>query len=602
MSRPHLLLALALGLPGLGLAADPTPTPVPPSPAPAPASASKAAPTAKEDDSDGEIIFLTGLPAGKAPELVSSYARKTYIRAELVKDTLLRQFVQLALSRIEDQPEKALQIRQEHLSKLADFFLDRAMEAQAADKPSETLRLAEIAVRCNPANPKAKLFYANFLHGKMGRTDDAIQTMRHGLEFLEINDKLGRDYLERYFQFLQLRERDGEVMDQGLKLLRVGKDLPQATREAIALATATSQYWSGKYPDCVKTITINNLDNFPNGLLLKAKALFDGGKTQEGLTLLETKGGAVKDATARDAILSQQTRFHILLGQTRMALSVNQERIALNEKAPFPRIQRLQLLDKLGLKDEYEKELQTIKAKFETNSAAMIALANYAAEKGYDGLTAALTSVAAARGFESATFAALHLEALLNAGLPDQVIAQHQQVSAADPAFFHSNRPLIQAIVGIAHYARNKPDEATAKRERDIGDRYLAEFLRAKDLGPEAYRSVGRHLRVIRASEAAVRILEAGVQVHPNHSQLRADYVRARLLAGLTDAYGSRKSMSDELEYLQTLRRPSPLVWQEALSWLRTEAKLPAAQALKLETALQTLIRPGLDAAALEGR
>ncbi|MFM7241439.1 MAG: hypothetical protein ACKO3A_04965, partial [Opitutia bacterium] len=238
----------------------------------------------------------------------------------------------------------------------------------------------------------------------------------------------------------------------------------------------------------------------------------------------------------------------------------------------------------------------------ETNSGAMIALANYAAEKGYDGLTAALTSVAAARGFESATFAALHLEALLNAGLPDQVIAQHQQVSAADPAFFHSNRPLIQAIVGIAHYARNKPDEATAKRERDICDRYLAEFLRAKDLGPEAYRSVGRHLRTIRASEAAVRILEAGVQAHPNHSQLRADYVRARLLAGLTDAYGSRKAMVDELEYLQTLRRPSPLVWQEALSWLRTEAKLPAAQALKLETTLQTLIRPGLDPAALEGR
>jgi hypothetical protein len=78
--------------------------------------------------------------------------------------------------------------------------------------------------------------------------------------------------------------------------------------------------------------------------------------------------------------------------------------------------------------------------------------------------------------------------------------------------------------------------------------------------------------------------------------------VRARLLAGLTDAYGSRKSMSDELENLQTLRRPSPLVWQEALSWLRTEAKLPAAQSLKLEAALQTLIRPGLDAAALEGR
>jgi hypothetical protein len=336
--------------------------------------------------------------------------------------------------------------------------------------------------------------------------------------------------------------------------------------------------------------------------LLKAKALFDGGKTQEGLSLLETKGAAIKDYTPRDAILSQQSRFHVLLGQTRMALSVNEDRISLNEKAPFPHIQRLQLLDKLGLKDEYEKELMTIKTKFENNSAAMIALANFAAEKGYDGLTAALTGVAAARGFESATFAALHLEALLNAGLPDQVIAQHQQVSAADPAFFHSNRPLIQALLGIAHYARNKPDEATAKRERDIGDRYLAEFLKSKDLGPEAYRSVGRHLRAIRASEAAVRILEAGVQVHPNHSQLRADYVRARLLAGLTDAYGTRKSMLEELEHLQTLRRPSPLVWQEALSWLRSEAKLTAVQSRQLEASLLPLIRPGLDAAALEGR
>jgi len=600
MSRPHLLLALALGLPGLGLAAEPTKAA--PSPAPTPATAGKPAQAPKENDTDAEIILLTGLPAGKSPEVVSSYARKTYVRAELVKDPLLRQFVQLALSKIEDQPEKALQIRQEHLSKLADFFLDRAMEAQAADKPSETLRLAEIAVRCNPANPKAKLFYANFLHGKMGRTDDAIQTMRHGLEFLDINDKLGRDYLERYFQFLQLRERDAEVIDQGLKLLRVGKDLPQATREAIALATATSQYWTGKYPECVKTITINSLDSLPNGLLLKAKALFDGGKTQEGLSLLETKGAAIKDYTPRDAILSQQSRFHVLLGQTRMALSVNEDRISLNEKAPFPHIQRLQLLDKLGLKDEYEKELMTIKTKFENNSAAMIALANFAAEKGYDGLTAALTGVAAARGFESATFAALHLEALLNAGLPDQVIAQHQQVSAADPAFFHSNRPLIQALLGIAHYARNKPDEATAKRERDIGDRYLAEFLKSKDLGPEAYRSVGRHLRAIRASEAAVRILEAGVQVHPNHSQLRADYVRARLLAGLTDAYGTRKSMLEELEHLQTLRRPSPLVWQEALSWLRSEAKLTAVQSRQLEASLLPLIRPGLDAAALEGR
>ena len=571
------------------------------SPPPPPAAQKSPAPASKEAEEDAEIIVLAGLPQLKEKEAILSYARQTYIKADLIKDKPLLQIIRLSLAKLEDQPENAAKIRQDHLIQLAEYFTKQAMAAQDAGQMADAQRLAQVAIRCNPGNAKSKLFYANFLHNIAGRTDDGIQTLKHGLEFLPVDDPLTKDYLERYFQLLQARERDQEVIDGSLKLIQVTKNMPTYMRDSLSMSAATSLYWTGKYPDAVNIINASSLDTQPSGLLLKARALFEGGKTQESINLLEAKTSAFKGA-GRDAVLSQLARFHILLGQHKMALEVTQERISADEKAPFPRIQRLQLLDKLGLKDEYEKELMTIKTKFENNSAAMIALANFAAEKGYDGLTAALTGVAAARGFESATFAALHLEALLNAGLPDQVIAQHQQVSAADPAFFQSNRPLIQAILGIAHYARNKPDEPTAKRERDIGDRYLAEFLKSKDLGPEAYRSVGRHLRTIRASEAAVRILEAGVQVHPNHSQLRADYVRARLLAGLTDAYGSRKSMSDELENLQTLRRPSPLVWQEALSWLRTEAKLPAAQSLKLDAALQTLIRPGLDAAALEGR
>ncbi len=593
MPSTRLTLALLLGMTTLSsLAQTPPPSPAAPQ-APAPAS--------KEAEEDAEIIVLAGLPHLKDKEAVLSYARQTYIKADLIKDKALLQIIRLTLAKLEDQPEKSAQIRQEHMNHLAEYFTKQAMAAQDVGKMDDSLRLAQVAIRCNPGNAKAKLFYANFLHNVAGRTDDGIQTLKHGLEFLPVDDPLTKDYLERYFQLLQARERDQEVIDESLKLLQSAKNMPTYMRDSLSLSAATSLYWIGKYPDAVNIINASSLDTQPNGLLLKARALFEGGKTQESINLLEAKTSAFKGA-GRDAVLSQLARFHILLGQHKMALAVTQERIAADEKAPFPHIQKLQLLDRLGLKDEFDKELRLIFGNYAGNSAPMIALANFAAEKGYAELTGALANSAAQQGLERATFAALHLEAILNGPDPGQVIVQHQQIVAADKAFFKSNEAIVQALIAIAYHARQKPDAVIAKRDRDIGDRYLTEFLKAKDLGPEAYRSVGRHLRAIRAGDAAVRVLEAGVTRFPRYSQLRADYISARILAGQTETYGTRKSVADELELLLAMRRPSPAIWQEAVSWLRSESKLPAERQRKLEAAMAPLIRSNLDPEALAGR
>jgi hypothetical protein len=555
----------------------------------------------KEAENDAETILLAGLPGLKEKEAILSYARKTYIKADLIKDPVLLQMIRLALAKIEDQPDKAAFLRQEHLNKLADYFTKLAMEAQDAGRQADVLRFAEVAVRCNPANAKSKLFYANFLHSIQGRTDDAIQTLRYGLEFLAIDDPLTKDYMERYFQLLQARERDQEVIDQGLKLLRDGKQLAPNVKESLSLAVATSLYWTGRYPDAVAMVAGNGLDNQPSGLLLKARALFEGGKTQESINLLEAKTSAFK-GQARDAVLSQLARFHILLGKSKFALNVTQERISADEKAPFPHIQKLQLLDRLGLKEDFDKELRLIFGNYSGNSSAMIALANFAAEKGYSDLTGAVATSAINNSLERAPFAALHLEALLNGPDPNQVIIQYQQVVAADRAFFKSNEPVVQALLGIAYHARPKKDAVITKRDHDIGDRYIAEFLKAKDLGPEAYRSVGRHLRSIRATDSAVRVLEAGVLAYPRHSQLHADFIGARILAGQTVEYGTRKSVADELDLLLSMRRPSPAIWQDAIAWLHSESKLPPERMRKLEASITPLIRTNLDPEALSGR
>ena len=593
MPSPRLTFALLLGMSTLsGLAQSPSPPP---------AAQKSPAPASKEAEEDAEIIVLAGLPHLKEKEAILSYARHTYIKADLIKDKPLLQIIRLSLAKLEDQPENAAKIRQEHLIQLAEYFTKQAMAAQDAGQMADAQRLAQVAIRCNPGNAKSKLFYANFLHNIAGRTDDGIQTLKHGLEFLPVDDPLTKDYLERYFQLLQARERDQEVIDGSLKLIQVTKNMPTYMRDSLSMSAATSLYWTGKYPDAVNIINASSLDTQPSGLLLKARALFEGGKTQESLNLLEAKTSAFKGA-GRDAVLSQLARFHILLGQHKMALEVTQERISADEKAPFPHIQKLQLLDRLSLKDEFDKELRLIFANYAGNSAPMIALANFAAEKGYAELTGALANSAAQHGLERATFAALHLEAILNGPEPGQVIVQYQQIVAADKAFFKSNEAIVQALIAIAYHARQKPDAVIAKRDRDIGDRYLTEFLKSKDLGPEAYRSVGRHLRSIRAGDAAVRVLEAGITLFPRYSQLRADYISARILAGQTETYGTRKSVADELELLLTLRRPSPAIWQEAVAWLRSESKLPADRQRKLEAAMAPLIRSNLDPEALAGR
>jgi hypothetical protein len=554
------------------------------------------------EQADAEVILLAALPSGKSDAEIASYARRTYLFTDLILDPGLQQMTRMALTRIEENPKKSEQIKAEHLGLVSSHFLKMAMDGQAQNMGlADVLNLAQIAVRCQPSNAKAKLFYSNILHSNIGRTDDAIQTLQHGLEFLAIDDPLARDYIERYFQFLQIKERDGEVVSQGLKLLQSGKVLTPPFREATAMGVATSLYWTGQYPEAVAIIDGASLDRQISGLLLKSRALFDGGRTREAVTLLEGRTGDFKGA-ARDALLSQLGRFHLLLGQPKVALSIADDRVAAEPKAPFPRLQRLHVLDKLGLKEEYEKELALVMEKFSDSAPAMIALANFAAERGYDGLTLAVANQSAVRGFEKATFAALHLEALIQARGYEEVIAQHRQVTAAERTFFKSNEPLVQALLGIAYHGRQKKDEASGKRDRDVGDRYLQEFLKAPNLGPEAYRSVGRHLRTVRAAEAAVRVLEAGCRAHPRHSQLRADLIGARIVAGLTDGYGDRKPLADDIDSLLRSRRPSPAVWQEILGWLRTEAKLPDDRRRKLEREVASLTRPNLDPDALAGR
>ena len=66
-------------------------TATPPSPPPLGA-------VSKEEAEDAEIIVLAGLPHLKEKEAILSYARQTYVKADLIKDKTLLQIIRLSLS------------------------------------------------------------------------------------------------------------------------------------------------------------------------------------------------------------------------------------------------------------------------------------------------------------------------------------------------------------------------------------------------------------------------------------------------------------------------------------------------------------------------
>jgi len=586
MSRLACLL-LALALPALPCSGQSAEAPKP------------AATASRGDNLDPETVLLLGLPVTQGRDATLDYLARLAPRVELVHDPVLRSAVKLTIAAIQADPAEAASLRQRHLASIAGYFMEVGKKhLDEGDLPT-AVQAAQLAMKCNPTNPRVKLFYADLLHRRLGKTEESILLLSNGLKISPPLDGVDRAVLERLAQLLQARHRDTEVAEIFSKLLK-DSNLDAETRNLAAFQTATAYYWLGKYPESTALIEQYKLDRTINGVLLLALAYFDGGKVQQALTILENRAADFRGAE-RDALLGQHGRLLMISKQPRQALSVIDDRISLDPQNGFLRVQRLAALTKLGMAEEADRELREILRRFADNDAVLLALANFGSQRGASGLCENLANLAVARGFDTATFSALHLESLIRAGRPDLAIRTHQSVNQARPGHFRSNQAMVQALLGIAHEIRPKKDEAARRADASIAERHFEAFL-AEEPGPEAFRSVARHLVDGGAPEAASRLLGLGAAAHPWHTQLRADWASARVLAGQGEGRGTRPPLADEAERLLAGRRPVPTVWGDLLGWVRAESGLEPARRRRLEAALEPLVRPDLDRDAFLGR
>ena len=539
-------------------------------------------------DKAPDIIFLRGLKDCKTNDDVVRYARELYGPAKNLGDPVLRLGVRLTLAKLEDKPADKDRIYGEHMKRVSERFYDAARTSFTANDARSAFSSIQVAVRCDPANIKARFLFAHLLQSALGETEKAIATLKIGLEFLTPAAAESREYLDRYFQLLESRERDNEVIaDAATLLAKEGFD--EGAREMLAMHLATCLYYANRYDEAERIIDRHHLDKRAQGLLLRAKARFDGRHPDAGTRLLEDAVSRFQGGE-RDAVLSQLQRFWTDLGKNDMALSVADQRIREFPERSGPYVHRLWLFRRTGAAKRFDASVREVFTRFGTDQSAMLGVANLAAENALPDLADNCFRRAVSLNFNRPMFALLKLEARINAKQYREALADYEAFIAMDKTMFKGDEGSVQALLAAA---KSGVGDKVSKSE---SERHVKVLLTTPGLQPVMYISAAKLLRKAGDGTAARRILEAGRAAHPWNNRIRADLVSERILAGLTDdAHGSRPTVAAEVEAVAAGRRVSPKFWETVGFWLRTEsASLPGDVRSRLDKLVSANERPDL--------
>lgn len=548
---------------------------------------------------DPEVLFLSGIPLGKSPEEIQEGAHQLYALTETITDPLLRRHIRLSLAQLIEQPGNAEEILRTHRQSLSDFFYSSALQAQQEQDLQAFVNALQLSVHSNPGNTKAKLLWARFLF-QQGEAEKAIQTLQHGLEFLTLEDSEVPAYLELLFNLMAGAEYDRKAAILAISLFHRDPPPPEKVRITAGLHAVAELIQIGDSQRALDTLAaLPAASPSFQVALLKSRALFLHGNTKEAIQLLRRSTTEFK-GRERDLLLGQLVRFQGELGDFTAALSFTEQRIQDFPDNSQPRVHRLYLLEKLGRTADFNKELESLLADRSADQGAMVALANFASERGQPEIAMSCYAIADRHNFNRSVFAILALEAFIRGGQPRQAIQFYQRLIVGAPDIFNQNRPSVEALLAAAYFATDDPG---------TGRRHLEEFLTEKQIDPATldtavarnrklpaplYVSVNQLLRFVDAPQEALRVLEAGLRIHPQHSQLLADAISTRIACGLTGAHGNWKPLPDDILVLLSLRRPTPLVWRDILRWLDTNPALTPKQKEVIPTVARILARPDL--------
>lgn len=418
-----------------------------------------------------------------------------------------------------------------------------------------------------PANPEGRTLLAR-VYLASRRPDLAKSVLLDGLAYLPDDPA----YLQTTLAFLLEFQEDAQLLETTSRLL-AGPANP-ATRPLVATFAATAAYHRGNYDKAEELIERHRLHGSPDGAVLQARIAWERGFPE--LALLRLKEHLVRHP-GHDGARALLAGYYRSLGRTSDWESSLVERVAADPLAPAPRVAYLQLHRRRGDQARLEREAAAFLQQFGADPAALLLLADFAANTGQPALARRVQQALAGRPVNAAAAALLVAEAHLVAGDHQTALDLIAGCTKEYPEWAGQFAPVFNGLQAVALSGLGRADEARLS---------LDHLLAQKNLRAENLVAVAGRLSGLGARELALSALGRAVETDPLNQAALASLIRLELETG------NLAQLPAHLDrYLRT-RQPSREILAQACAVLGSDRHLLLPAQKPLLASLQAALDP----------
>ncbi len=431
--------------------------------------------------------------------------------------------------------------------KRGDHHIQQAHHFLQSGQGSRGFQLLRMGLARSPRNRDGRIFLSQ-VYAANNRIDLAQNTLTNGLKF----HRYDHEYIATTLRFLIEQEEDIAALTLSNELLEDPNSSP-SIRELAALSAATVRHQQGSYDRAESLLITNQVSQSLDGRLLQAQIEWDRGYHELSLVLLRSLR---QDFPSLERVYSHLQEALILAN-----LNAESRRLSILHQIKHPNRSRSQLdrIRSLHTAGDIPGAMLAAHQMIETfslNPPPLLELGDFAATT--SNVTLARTLI---RHFQrhdlpqQPIVQLLLVEALLNAGDYRGVIDEVASIQQSNPTADQITNTA-KGLLAIAHYGLGN---------EGAGATNLTAFMAQSHLRPESLLAIADRLTSMGNREAAKTTLTQASQLSP-----KSQPILTRLLELNLEDHDSAE-LSDRLQRLLDMRKPSPAIMADAMKWLNSD-------------------------------
>ncbi len=449
-----------------------------------------------------------------------------------------------------------------------DHYIDQAEKFVAkADYLSAFTKL-RLGVAKSPANARGRILLAQFYTANR-RPDLSEDILLKGLPLLPGD----QNYLRNVLSFLLEYHEDAKLSALARELLR-SDTLKADEKRLVAFFAASAAYFRGYYDQAEDLVSHYRLIEITEGVLLQARLDWERGYRDIALVRLQAH---LEHAPDDESVYVQLGQFYREQGNLRALEKISVQRLALNPLSHLPRLEFLYLYDQQHQTARLDQEIASYFRNFSREPAALILLAEFAANTGRPALAHQVYDRIQAGPQPPEGPALMVAEAHIVAREYQTALDLIAAYSRSSPEWSKQFASVLNGLQAVALYGLHRSDEAGL---------FLQHLLAQPNLRAENLVAVSNRLAAIGARDQARLLLARAVAADELNQAALTQLVRLETADDALDA------LPAHLRMLLKMRKPSREILQAARDKLGRDLNLFLVPQAELLTAIKAALAP----------